>query len=207
METNLKGLRFSYFSLAAFALVVTSILLIDLPLSELIANYVKAFSPHIYSSEIPDLLTITVVILTALSWSAYFYLARQKINNHHKFFFCVTGIVLPFSDGIKITLKWIFGRTNTRTWLSNHGSYGFHWFAGTGDFQGFPSGHMLVLTPLFLALWHFYPRYRRYYEVIWLCLAVALIVTEYHFLSDVLAGIYTGVAIYLFVSMRLGDAS
>ena len=62
---------------------------------------------------------------------------------------------------------------------------------------------MLVLTPLFIALWHFYPRYRLYYGIAGLCLGAALIVTEYHFLSDVIAGACIGAAVYLVVSACL----
>lgn len=190
---------FFFSSLAAFILIVLSMQLLDFPLAAWIAEYLGGYAPYLKTTNIPDPLLILVVILTSLSWGAYFYLVRRNIHNQRSLFFCVTGTVLPVSFGMKTILKWLFGRTETRTWLSDPTSYGFHWFAGTEGSQGFPSGHMLVLTPLFMALWYFYPRYRLYYAAVWVCLGAALLTTEYHFLSDVLAGAYIGAIVYLAV--------
>lgn len=190
-------------ALAALILVVLCMWLLDLPLAVWIAKHVGTYAPYVRTSKLPDHLLVIVVILTSLSWSAYFYLVRRNIYDQRTFFCRMTGTVLPLSFGIKTLLKWMFGRTETHTWLADPGLYGFHWFAGTEGFQGFPSGHMLVFTPLFLALWHFYPRHRLYYGVAWFCLGVALVTTEYHFLSDVLAGIYLGAVVYLVVAARL----
>jgi membrane-associated phospholipid phosphatase len=190
-------------ALAALILIVLCVWLLDLPLAAGIAEHLVAYAPYVKTSDIPDLLLITVVILTSLSWMMYFYLAHRNIHDQRTLFCRVMGTVLPISFGVKIILKWIFGRTETRLWLSDPSVYGFHWFNGTGGFQGFPSGHMLVFTPLFLALWYFYPRYRLFYGVIWFCLGTALIMTEYHFLGDVLAGAYIGAVVYLAVSHAL----
>lgn len=203
MKTNVRVEDFFYTTVAALTLVILTIHLLDIPLASLIAKYPMGHSPHIRNSNIPDSLLTTVITLASLSWMAYFYLVRRQIHNQHRLFCRVIGIVLPLSFGIKIVLKWLFGGIETRTWLSNPSQYGFHWFAGKEGFQGFPSGHMLVLTPLFLALWHYYPRYRLQYGVIWFCLGATLILTEYHFLSDVLAGAYIGAFVYLIVSSRL----
>jgi membrane-associated phospholipid phosphatase len=108
---------------------------------------------------------------------------------------------------MKMILKWIFGRTEAHNWLFHPERYGFHWFAGSEGYLGFPSGHMMVFTPLFLALWDFFPRYRVYYVTVWLFLGIALIVTEYHFLSDVAAGIYVGILIYQLVVAALNRES
>jgi len=190
-------------TLTVLILVLIGIFFLDIPLATWLDKNLNANAPFVKNSNIPDLLDVTVVILTSLSWGVYFYLDRRKIQNQSTFFCQVTGTVLPLSMGIKIALKWLFGRIETRTWLSNPGSYGFNWFNGRDGFEGFPSGHMLVLTPLFLALWHFYPRYRLYYGIVWLCLGTALLVTEYHFLSDVIAGAYIGGVNYLIVSALL----
>ena len=51
---------------------------------------------------------------------------------------------------------------------------------------------MAVFTVLALAVWHFFPRYRFVSVSVLLLLAVTLIVTSYHFLSDILAGVLLG---------------
>ncbi|HEY8085473.1 MAG TPA: phosphatase PAP2 family protein [Methylophilaceae bacterium] len=184
-------------------LIMLCIWRFDLPLANQVAEGVDRYAPYIRTTTMADLLLIVVVVLTGLSWLAYFHLRRRHIDDHRTVFFSVVGTVLPASFGMKIILKWIFGRTETHNWLLHPQLYGFHWFAGTEGFLGFPSGHMLVFTPLFLALWDFFPRFRIYYGIVWLSLGIALIVTEYHFLSDVAAGTYLGLVIYQSVSMAL----
>jgi len=191
-------------TLGAITFIILSIQLFDLPLAAWIAEYVGTYLPYVKTSNIRDQLLMIVITLTSLSWMAYFYFVYQNIFDHRTFFCRISGTVLPLSFALKTVLKWMFGRTETHTWLSDNSQYSFHWFAGTKGFQGFPSGHMLVFTPIFLALWHFYPRYRLYYGALWLCLAVALLITEYHFLSDVLAGVYIGIVVYLVISRTIG---
>ncbi|HEY8117853.1 MAG TPA: phosphatase PAP2 family protein [Methylophilaceae bacterium] len=187
-------------ALVVTILTVLCIQFLDLPLSAAIAEYLGTYAPVVNTSNMPDLLLIIVVTLTSLSWGLYFFLVRHHIYDQRTLFCQLTGTALPLSFVIKIILKWLFGRTDTRTWLSDHSQYGFHWFAGSEGSQGFPSGHMLVFTPLFLALWHFYPRFRFSYGIVLFCLIIALIATEYHFLSDVFAGTYIGLVIYLAVT-------
>lgn len=51
---------------------------------------------------------------------------------------------------------------------------------------------MTVFSAFFAAIWFFYPRYRSISIGLGLVLAVALVATDYHFLSDVIAGAYLG---------------
>lgn len=190
-------------TIALFAILSLSLLFIDLPLATWIGNYLKVNFPLARSSNIPDTLFIIVVILTILSWMGNFYLTRLKIFDQRTYACRITGTILPISYGLKVILKWLFGRTDTRTWLSDPSQYGFHLFAGTEGSQGFPSGHMLVFSPLFMVLWQLYPRYRLYCVALWILLGTSLVLTEYHFLSDVLAGAYVGVFLYFWVSARV----
>jgi membrane-associated phospholipid phosphatase len=200
MKLNEQVKQVFFSAIVALISVVLGIWLLDLPLATWIADYLVNYAPSVKSANIPDLLLVTVVILTSLSWTMYFYLAHRNIHDQRTLFCLVTGTVLPLSFGLKIILKWLFGRIETRTWLSDPSLYGFHWFNGTEGFQGFPSGHMMVFTPLFLAMWHYYPRFRLHCGAAWFCLGIALITTEYHFFSDVVAGAYIGAVIYLGVS-------
>jgi membrane-associated phospholipid phosphatase len=103
------------------------------------------------------------------------------------------------------SLKVLFGRT----WPLYHhpslildGAYGFNFLRTGSAFESFPSGHMASIAALLGVFWICYPRYRRLYAVSLLSLAVALVVGDYHFLSDVLAGGLVGyLASVLFVSM------
>jgi membrane-associated phospholipid phosphatase len=170
---------------------------VDLPLADWVAETLWRHALlKSFKSDLPDLLLMTVVVMTGLSWAAYFYLTRRGVRDKRTHFFALTGTVLPLSFLAKTILKFGFGRMETRKWLSDPTLYGFHWFNGGEGFNGFPSGHMLVFTPLFVALWHFYPRFRFFYAVALSGLGIALITTNYHFLSDVIAGAYIGAVVY-----------
>ena len=147
-------------------------------------------------SSLPDLLLLMVIIVSTLAWAGYFFLSSKGISDQRTRLFLGLGTSLPVAFASKDLLKWIFGRVDTRFWLAKPDSYAFHWFHGGRNFEGFPSGHMLVFTPLFLALWNFSPKARPLILTAWLGLAAALLITEYHFLGDVIAGSYAGYLIY-----------
>ena len=195
--------RIFFSTLLAFALVALCMRFVDLPLAAWISGHLRTYGLDEDNPKVPDLLLITVTIMTSLSWIVYFSLVRRNIHDRRTVVCQVMGTVLPLSFALKTVLKWLFGRTETRAWLADPGMPGFHWFAGKEGLSGFPSGHMLVYTPLFLALWHFYPRYRSYYGLAWFGLGVALIATQYHFLSDVIAGAYIGALLFLGVRRGL----
>lgn len=65
--------------------------LLDLPLAAWIAEYPMTYAPYVKTSEIPDLLLITVAILTSLSWMVYFYLAHRNIHDQRTLFYRVMG--------------------------------------------------------------------------------------------------------------------
>jgi len=111
---------------------------------------------------------------------------------------------------LKNDLKWLFSRywpltwiQNNPSWISNH-VYGFQWFRGP-LFQGddatsaFPSGHTAVAFAALL------PIGLNYRNLLPLCIAlaslegIAMIVYDYHFFSDVLAGALVGTACVLVV--------
>lgn len=144
------------------------------------------------TSDIPDVLFLLVCIGSCLLWINHLILRHRGINNNFTRFSLLAGSAIPLAYFLKWIFKLVFGRTNTRVWLANQVSDDFHWFHSGGDYSGFPSGHMTVFTAFFAAIWLFYPRYRSISIGLALVLAVALIATDYHFLSDVIAGAYLG---------------
>jgi membrane-associated phospholipid phosphatase len=92
-------------------------------------------------------------------------------------------------------LKHLFGRMNTRAWLENPVDRSFHWFHGGGEYSSFPSGHMAVFTTLAVACWLIFPKYRAACLAAIVGLGIALIATDNHFLSDVIAGGYLGLVV------------
>jgi membrane-associated phospholipid phosphatase len=147
------------------------------------------------TSNIPDLLATAVVIICGFSWGRYFVLRRRKAGNEQMQSCRIIGTAVPLAFFLKWPLKFTFGRLNPRILLASHMSDKFHWFQRGEHYDSFPSGHMLVFAALFTALWLFYPRYRSIFLWLALLLAVALVATNYHFVSDVIAGAYFGLLI------------
>jgi membrane-associated phospholipid phosphatase len=147
---------------------------------------------HVSTSDIPDVLFLLVCFGSGLLWGKYLILRNKGIINEQTRFFQLAGSAIPLAYFLKWLFKYVFGRTNTRVWLANQVSDDFHWFHGGGEYSSFPSGHMAVFSALFAAIWLFYPRYRSISIGLALVLAVALVATDYHFLSDVIAGAYLG---------------
>lgn len=158
-----------------------------------------------YASDIPDLLFPVACVTTGLSWVVYCLLKHKNIRSPYARFFHLIGWTVPLSFILKTILKYVFGMVNTRVWLANKAEYGFHWFQGNGNYGGFPSGHMAVFTVVAIAFVRFFPRFRFVGLFLLLMLAAALIVADYHFLSDVIAGTYLGLMVDDFTRRVLED--
>ena len=114
------------------------------------------------------------------------------------------GISILLTFVLKNDLKWIFSRNwpvtwtnNNLSWISNH-AYGFHWFSGK-IFQGddttgsFPSGHTAIAFATLLPIGLLHRRLLPFCILLASLEGLAMILCDYHFLSDVLAGALVGI--------------
>ena len=152
----------------------------------------------IYAVTIPDFLFSLVCIITGIAWIAYFYLAHKGIHNTHVRFLQLVAVTVPLTFFLESILKHVVGRIDTRFWLHHPTIKEFHWLHGAGHYNGFPSGHMAVFTVLVIALCKVYPRYRSAFFLFLSFLALALIATDYHFLSDIIGGVYLGWSVHFY---------
>jgi membrane-associated phospholipid phosphatase len=144
------------------------------------------------TSDLPDLLLLFVVGTSLAAYMGHHYLSRRQTQHHSSRLLRFVSLSLPAAYLFKAALKFVFGRIETRVWLQNQQLYEFRWFEGASGFGGFPSGHMLVFTTLFAAIARHHVEYRRFCYGLLAVLALALVATNYHFVSDVLCGIYAG---------------
>lgn len=148
---------------------------------------------HKATKNIPDLLSYIVVIGTILMWGLYFSSLHKKKINKKTHFLLLAATALPVSYILKTFFQYLFGKVNPRQWLIGHRPLVFDWLHkfGTG---GFPSGHMTVFAAFGAAILFYFPQYRKPVLLLLFLLGIALIGTDYHFLSDVIAGTYLGFA-------------
>jgi membrane-associated phospholipid phosphatase len=104
-------------------------------------------------------------------------------------------------EGLKTYLKSAFGRTWPESWMGFHisfirdGAYGFNPFHGGPAYTAFPSGHIAAVCAIVSVLWVCYPKFRPLYVLFVLLTAIALVVSNFHFVSDVIAGIFLGISV------------
>jgi membrane-associated phospholipid phosphatase len=183
-------------SVISAALIILGYFYLDTRLAEFVSEKVgSGFLLSEQVSNLPDLLLLLVIVITVVSWTGRLYLAAKHVKGPILNFLEHIGLAVPVVFIFKHFLKQLFGRMNTRIWLLHLDGLGFHWFQGGGDFSSFPSGHMAVFTALMLGIGRYLPRLRPACAALLFVLAAALIVTGYHFFSDIVAGVYLGLII------------
>ena len=101
---------------------------------------------------------------------------------------------------LKDELKYAFGRLWPETWVDNNpswirdGAYGFFPFHGRTGWSSFPSGHTTVVTAPVTVLWQRLPRWRPILAIPVGLVVVGLFGADYHFIGDMVAGLYLGAA-------------
>ncbi|MCL5406385.1 MAG: phosphatase PAP2 family protein [Deltaproteobacteria bacterium] len=190
---------------AIFAvLIVSGYLYLDIRLARFISEEVgDGFLLSRPISNIPDSLLLLVCVMTLVSWAGRLYLLRKPAWLRYADFLEYVGLALPMAFLFKAVLKDLFGRIDARAWLLHSGGLSFHWFHGGGAFSGFPSGHMAVFTVLMIGISRYFPRLRFLCFALLLALALALMITQYHFFSDIVAGVSVGVIVDLLVRWGL----
>jgi membrane-associated phospholipid phosphatase len=109
---------------------------------------------------------------------------------------CALSLVV--ASAIKNQLKLVFGRTWPETWVRDNpslirdGVYGFYPFHGGGGYESFPSGHTTAAVAVMSVLWICYPKFRVLYGLIVAAVVIGLIGSNFHFLSDCIAGAFIG---------------
>jgi membrane-associated phospholipid phosphatase len=104
---------------------------------------------------------------------------------------------------INAALKFAFGRPWPESWLGTNpswirdGVFGFFPFHGGIGWASFPSGHTTNITTVATVLWVVWPALRTASATIVALVVVGLVGGNYHFVSDIIGGLFLGVAIGL----------
>jgi membrane-associated phospholipid phosphatase len=137
----------------------------------------------------PEVQNWSALVLTILmvrrAWGPF--LRWQKV-------LLVACLSLIVADDFRISLGDVCGRYWPETWTHDNpsligtGRYGFHPFQRGDDVGSFPSGHACRILA-FAAVWGIaMPQSRILVTVLCAPMLVSLVATNYHFVSDVIAG-------------------
>ena len=187
-------------------LVVVSYLWIDRPAAVLAHDLIRSKAPIAALcarlSDLPDLLTglwmVTALTAPILLWAVT--TSRITLSGRiQELSIAACGSFL-LSATAKMILKWTLGRTWPETWIYGNpsyirdGVYGFFPLHGGAGWSSFPSGHMAAATTIAMIGWRFAPHLRPLWTVIAAGAAAGLVAMNFHFVSDIIAGGYIGMA-------------
>jgi len=144
------------------------------------------------TSSLPDILLLVVLVISIPSAIGHFYRKKRLLLDAKTSLFGFLALTLPIAFLFKSIVKFLFGRVETRYWLHHQQVYEFHWLQGGANFNGFPSGHMIVFAVLLAAVARYCAGYRLLCYSLLALLALLLVATNYHFVGDVISGLYFG---------------
>lgn len=113
-------------------------------------------------------------------------------------FFLYFLVLLVLVELIRIKLGIIFGRNWPLTWagsgaygsLVDNNQYAFHFFQSESHWKGsFPSGHSMVITAISCTMYLVYNRFKYLWMAPMIAMPICLVLLNYHYLGDCLAGI------------------
>ncbi|WP_394230047.1 phosphatase PAP2 family protein [Shewanella colwelliana] len=193
---TLKGFSLLYILLASLCLV--SITYFDRDLSSLMhahslnREWFKLFS---YTPVLLELMAALVIIACIVKQfrANYLYLAIALL------------VTLMLAFIVRLTAKFIFGRTWPESWITlptGHnpswiadGIEAFHPFAHGLSYNSFPSGHALFTSALALTFWRQFPKLWPLWTGLMLIAVAGQLGMNYHFLGDLIAGVSFGLLV------------
>jgi membrane-associated phospholipid phosphatase len=181
--------RFRLLTAATLLVVIAVVHYVDRTLAQAAAG-LQLFRSALTSAPVGLPIMIALAIIGVATGAAYL-LARRPMPRWAAAAM-LAGLALAWSVClVEFVLKPVFGRVVPTIFLSG-GPYGFFWFHRGTIFGSFPSGHSDQAAAILSVLWVYYPAWRWAYLAAFALLACALIIGEWHFLGDILAGGYIG---------------
>lgn len=133
---------------------------------------------------------IILIAATTVAYAAFRFGDRGRLTANRVLF------VLVSSAGASVCtmiLKVVFGRSRPELFLQDR-EYVFRFLHSESGFDSFPSEHAAVAAALAAALSLLVPAYRQTFVLLMFLLAAGRVLLGVHYVSDVLSGIFIGLA-------------
>jgi len=168
------------------AAILLCILFVDQPVAVFCAG-LKPLRLAFQICAAPSLLSLPFASVFLLR-AVWLRLQRLRVNR----LWLTVSLATLAATAAKDELKWMFGRPWPFSWL-DYGLYGFRPFTDNFLYGAFPSGHTAYAAAPLWVLWCRAPRWRWGYALVTGVVMMGLVGADYHYVSDVLAGLLTGV--------------
>jgi membrane-associated phospholipid phosphatase len=180
-----------FFALTALA-VELSMRYADRPISIFVAKSLGSFRLAEKLTDTPSFfIPISLLVFGIFLWRRFAAEPLAKLDTA-----CLlAGVSLLVTNLVNDALKLLFGRTWPQYLFPSfigQGAYGFHPFHHGYGYKSFPSGHAAAVCALLSVAWQFYPRFRSLYAFTAVSFSTLLVVMNFHFLADVIAGAFLG---------------
>jgi membrane-associated phospholipid phosphatase len=187
--------------------VVASDLWLDQPIASFVHQNVTDKTIFVWLHRLP--VAFLLLSLLVFVWCGFWALTNRPFS-HLQSVGLACSISFVTTNFINNQLKYAFGRTWPETWIENNpslvqnGVFGFNPFHGGPGFASFPSGHVAAVCAAITVLSWAYPNLRPISVACVAVVAIGLIGANYHFLSDIFAGIFVGVSVGYVTTRILG---
>lgn len=186
--------------LTAFAICVAAVLLciryVDRPLAE----FFDAHFRHTQAWFLVDRAFVAVNGFVLLALFFVFGCGAWKLFDRALPRWTDTPLMCSWSANLALATEYILKRLFGRVWVdpsyvTNH-RYGFLWLQTGAHWEGsFPSGTATISVAIVTVLWTMAPRLRSAGAMVAGVLCLTVVVANYHWLGDVVAGVFAGAMI------------
>ena len=178
--------------------VIASYLWLDQPLAFFVDRNVADTTIFVWLQRLPTSFPLLSSLI--LAWCGLWTLMDRPFSRV-QFIALTCSISFISTSLINSQLKYAFGRTWPAIWIENNpsliqnGSFGFNPFHGGLGFAAFPSGQAAAVCSVMAVLWWSYLSWRPIYVAVVGAVSIGLIGANYHFLSDILGGMFLGISV------------
>jgi membrane-associated phospholipid phosphatase len=193
-------------SAATMIVVVVCIVYIDRPIAEFFEKRVAHTGIWVWTARAlaPIDAAVVAALLFLLACGAWVLSARPLPQWTRIPLLCSWAAM--WATAADIIFKRAFGRAwPYPTYIENH-LYGFHLLHGGPYWESFPSGTAAISSAIASVLWLLTPRWRFLSVSIVVLLSFAVVMNNYHWVGDVVAGAFLGSSIG-WMTVRLDAAS
>lgn len=176
-------------------LVIISITYVDRPLAEFFDSHFRhTIGWVVLNRALEPLKAIAVLALLLLFWAGYRSFCGHGLQPWAgKAVICCWAVVWGLAT--EFVFKQIFGRAWPEpTYTQNH-LYGFRFLNASQHWSSFPSGTAIGSTALATTIGILFPRLRAGIAALAAMVCAAVVIENYHWLSDAIAGVFLGVSI------------
>ena len=176
------------------AAIVLSIRYIDRPVAEFMNIHVRPTDLWDYLNDLLSLCALVAAAGLLVLLASGCALLSGRVLPRWSLTPILCSWSLMWALGAEVVLKGAFGRGTTTTYVQNH-IYQFHYLHDREGWNSFPSGTATVAAAIAAVLWRTTPSSRVFGVVSVAIVAVLLVLTNGHWVSDVIAGGFLGASI------------